>query len=67
MARLQSLVLSSVGPSGSATIQLIGKRCTGEFIAQYGGGWNWLRIVTVAGSGISSVEPSGSASGEFVI
>ena len=33
---------------------------------QYGGGWNWLRIVTVAGSGISSVEPSGSATRQLI-
>jgi len=54
--------ISSVEPSGSASRQLISKMYTAELSVQYGGGWNWLRIVTVAGSGISSVEPSGSAS-----
>jgi hypothetical protein len=31
-----------------------------------GGGWNWLRIVSMAGFGISGVEPSGSATRELV-
>jgi hypothetical protein len=65
VAELQSLVLSSVEPSGSATMQLISKMCTGKLSVQYGGGWNWLRIMTFAGSCISAVEPSGSASESF--
>jgi hypothetical protein len=40
---------------------------TGELSVYYGSGWNWLRIVTVAGCGINSVEPSGSVSSELVI
>ena len=56
---MEGFSTSGVEPSGSATRQLISKMYTGELSIQYGGGWNWLRIVTVAGFDISSVEPSG--------
>jgi hypothetical protein len=29
-------------------------------------GWNWLKIVLMAGFGISDVEPPGSLTGELV-
>ena len=30
------------------------------------GGWNWLRICAVAGSGFSGIEPSSSATRQLV-
>jgi hypothetical protein len=39
----------------------------GKYVVRRGGGWNWLQIVSNGRLfGISGVEPSGSATREFV-